>query len=345
MNKKIIIINPNKHLGDLLIGLSVVQKACEQIVKDGDHVSVLLDEAYKDLLEGAFQSSTVYYYPRKALMSGNPIRRAHRYLKVVKALRAVKADVAIDVVADSVSSMLTFLSGAQHKIAKPGAVYKRRYDRVVDAHPEQHEYYRFHNALAQVANLSSNGASYGTIVRNDVDNKVEGLLRKNNLANANIVVIHPGATKLYKMWPQEHFSALITLLCNVGYKPVLIGAGAADRSVNNAINQRLDEPVPDFCDQLKLPQLACLFSKALFYIGNDSGPMHLASACSIPAIALYGPSDDKIWGPLSSKTLILRGEQRCEPSCRRGKGCQINFRCLRSISPRKVIEHVQANFG
>ena len=196
-----------------------------------------------------------------------------------------------------------------------------------------------------MTDLSSHGASYGYIVRNEVDNKVEGLLRNNNLENANIVVIHPGATKLYKMWPQEHFASLITLLRKADYKPVLIGAGEADGSVNNAINQRLEEPVPDFCNQLKLRQLACLFSKALFYIGNDSGPMHLASACGIPAIALYGPSDEKIWGPLNSRTLILRGEQGCEPSCRRGKGCQVNFRCLRSISPQKVIEYVHGNFG
>lgn len=345
MNKKFIIINSNKHLGDLLIGLNVVQKACEQMVKEGHHVSVLLDDAYKDLLEGAFQSSTVYYYPRKALRSGNPIRRAHRYLKVVTALRAIKADVAIDVVADSVSSMVTFLSGAQYKIARPGAVYKHRYDRVVDAHPEPHEYYRFHNALAQVTDLSSHEASYGTIVSNEVDNKVDVLLRNNNLENAKVVVIHPGATKLFKMWPQEHFAALIKLLRKADYSPVLIGAGAVDRSVNHAINQCLDGPVPDFCDQLKLRQLVSLFSKVLCYIGNDSGPMHLASASNIPAIAFFGPSDDKIWGPLSSKTLVLRGEQGCEPSCRKGKGCQVNVRCLRSISPKRVIEHVQGNFG
>ncbi len=42
-------MNPNKHLGDLLIGLGVIQKACDQILKKGYHVSVLLDEGYKEL--------------------------------------------------------------------------------------------------------------------------------------------------------------------------------------------------------------------------------------------------------------------------------------------------------
>ena len=77
MSKNIIIINPTKHLGNLLITLGVIQKGCDEIVKQGDHVSVLLDEGYKELFEGTIQSGAIYYYPRKALASGNPIRRAY----------------------------------------------------------------------------------------------------------------------------------------------------------------------------------------------------------------------------------------------------------------------------
>jgi len=327
----------------LLIALGVIQKGCDEIVKQGDHVSVLLDEGYKELFEGTIQSGAIYYYPRKA--SGNPIRRAYHYLKVLITLRALKADIAIDMEADSVSSMLTYLSGAKHKLVVQGARHKHRYDQVVGARQEDHEYYRYHHVLAEVTDVSSHQASYGTIVRKGVDNKVDELLTNYKLANEKLVVIHAGATKPNKMWPQEHFVTLVTLLRKAGYKPVLIGAGEKDTAVNNAINQRLDNPVPDFCNQLNLEQLVVLFSKTLFYIGNDSGPMHLASALSIPAIALYGPSDDTRWGPLSSKTLIMRGDQGCEPSCNKGKNCPVNLRCLRSISPRKVVEHVQGCLG
>lgn len=345
MSKNIIIINPTKHLGNLLIALGVIQTGCDEIVKQGDHVSVLLNEDYKELFEGTIQSGAIYYYPRKALASGNPIRRAYRYLKLLLTLRALKVDIAIDMQADSVSSMLTYLSGAKLKLGIHGARHKHRYDQVVGARQEDHEYYRYHHALAQVTDVSSHQASYGTIARKEVDNKVDELLTNYKLENVKLVVIHAGATKPYKMWPQEHFVTLVTLLRKAGYKPVLIGAGEIDTAVNNAINQRLDNPVPDFCNQLNLEQLVVLFSKTLFYIGNDSGPMHLASTLTIPAIALYGPSDDKIWGPLSSKTLIMRGDQGCEPSCKKGQHCSVKYRCLRSIPPRKVFEHVQGCLG
>ncbi|NIO09161.1 MAG: hypothetical protein GTO40_14575, partial [Deltaproteobacteria bacterium] len=339
-----VIINPNKHLGDLLIGLDVIQRACDQIVRQGDKVVILLDESYKNLVNGAFEAGSVFYYPRKALKAGNPIKRAHRYLKVLKRIRAERADIALDLVTDSVSSALTYLSGARKRIAKAGAVYQKRYDHVVADGLGQHEYHRLRSALAEVTDLPPVEPCYGKLEIKKANELVDQLLKEKGLKNHRPIVIHPGATKHYKMWPQEHFVTLIVLLRNAGYKPLMIGAGERDRSVNEAINQKLDEPIPDFCDQMELEQVAYLFSKALFYIGNDSGPMHLASACNLPGIALFGPSEDKIWGPLSSKTLMLRGEQNCEPACRRGNSCRVNHQCMRSISPLKVFEKVQAYF-
>ena len=51
---------------------------------------------------------------------------------------------------------------------------------------------------------------------------------------------------------------------------------------------------------------ACL-KRAQLFIGNDSGLMHMAAAAGTPTIGLFGPSDDKLYGPWGENTRIVRG--------------------------------------
>jgi ADP-heptose:LPS heptosyltransferase len=55
-----------------------------------------------------------------------------------------------------------------------------------------------------------------------------------------------------------------------------------------------------------LGKLAALLSHASLYLGNDSGITHLAGACGVPTIALFGPTDPLIWGPRGAKVKVIR---------------------------------------
>lgn len=50
---------------------------------------------------------------------------------------------------------------------------------------------------------------------------------------------------------------------------------------------------------------ACL-QKASFFIGNDSGLMHIAAAMGVPTLGLFGPSDERIYGPYGPRCLAVR---------------------------------------
>ncbi|MGB2337211.1 MAG: glycosyltransferase family 9 protein, partial [Alcanivorax sp.] len=91
-----------------------------------------------------------------------------------------------------------------------------------------------------------------------------------------------------------------------GLTPVLIGAGHKDRMQIARVQSFLCEPVLDLCDQLTLSELISLLQHSQGYVGNDSGPMHLAAACGIPVVALFGPTDEHIWHPLSDQARVLR---------------------------------------
>ena len=95
-------------------------------------------------------------------------------------------------------------------------------------------------------------------------------------------VIHPFAGSPKKCWPLDRFRELAQLLSPI--MPVEWCAGPEDRFPGARY----------FTD---LYQLACWLASARIYIGNDSGPTHLAAAVGTPVLALFGPSDPAVWAP------------------------------------------------
>jgi ADP-heptose:LPS heptosyltransferase len=71
-----------------------------------------------------------------------------------------------------------------------------------------------------------------------------------------------------------------------------------------------------------IPMLAARFSRAALYIGNDTGPLHVAGATGCPTIGIYGWTDPAEWRPVG----------RCVRSVRAADGK------LESVEPRDVLE-------
>jgi heptosyltransferase-3 len=112
------------------------------------------------------------------------------------------------------------------------------------------------------------------------------------------VVVHTPSMWPYKQWPLEHFRALVSLLAMAGRQVVLTGGpGAADREAVAAMDgaapatQLVDAGVLDF------NQVATLLRGAALYIGPDTSVSHLAAACGVPVLAIFGPTNPQRWAP------------------------------------------------
>jgi ADP-heptose:LPS heptosyltransferase len=87
--------------------------------------------------------------------------------------------------------------------------------------------------------------------------------------------------------------------------------------------------------RLSLHELAALLSKASLYIGNDSGPTHLAAALGVPCIALFGPGDVERFAPRGNGVIrILQQKVHCSPCYR--TWCS-HHTCMRSLTFESVL--------
>lgn len=116
-------------------------------------------------------------------------------------------------------------------------------------------------------------------------------------ASRSYVVLHPVASGADKAWPAENFAAVGAHLKREGVEPVFIGAAGDDFSRFAAFRTVTGAP---------LGEIKSLLAGASMFIGNDSGPAHMAAAFGIPSVVLFGPSDHDVWAPWRTDAVVLR---------------------------------------
>ena len=111
-----------------------------------------------------------------------------------------------------------------------------------------------------------------------------------------IAVLHPLPMWHYKRWTRQGWAELIAGLRDRGLKIVLTG-GPADEEVAycEALADGVD--VLNLAGKLPIPALPALLGRARLFVGPDTSITHLAAACGLPTLALYGPSNPLKWGP------------------------------------------------
>jgi lipopolysaccharide heptosyltransferase III len=109
-------------------------------------------------------------------------------------------------------------------------------------------------------------------------------------------VIHAAPMFRYKQWTESGWRTLAAALAARGLAVIATGGPAeAERRYLDDVWDGANVTRRD--GQLTWPQLAGLLSQARVYVGPDTSVTHLAAAAGCPTVALYGPTDPRLWGP------------------------------------------------
>ena len=109
-------------------------------------------------------------------------------------------------------------------------------------------------------------------------------------------VIHAAPMFRYKQWTVNGWHELAGALATRGLTVIATGGPAeAERRYLDEVWDGANVTRRD--GQLTWPQLAGLLSQARVYVGPDTSVTHLAAAAGCPTVALYGPTDPRLWGP------------------------------------------------
>ena len=164
-----------------------------------------------------------------------------------------------------------------------------------------------------------------------------------------VVAIHPGAGNTTKQWPEEHFSALIDLLVERNDVNILLVGGADEVEIADSLMERGLRPnaVASMAGQTSLVVLPRLLATCVLYIGNDSGPKHIAAAMGLPTIGIHsGVVDATEWGPIGERAVAVRRAMTCSPCYLAvAADCPRALACLRGLEVTHVHNLAEAMLG
>lgn len=158
-----------------------------------------------------------------------------------------------------------------------------------------------------------------------------------------LVVVAPGAGWPGKAWPADRYAKVVRHLVESVGACVALAGSPEEKALAGTVARLAGVPVLDLAGQTTLGQLAALLREANLFLGNDSGPMHLAAAAGIPMVVLFGPTVASKWAP-KQRCTVLQKEHRCEgcwswhPNAR----CAHDNACMKRIEVDEVIEAVRA---
>ncbi len=169
--------------------------------------------------------------------------------------------------------------------------------------------------------------------------KVDALLAAADVQMGTVLVaLNPSARWPTKRWPAESFAAVgDRLQQQVGVRVVVVG-GVEDRPVGEAVMRAMRTAPIDLAGKTTMKELIALLRRLRLFITNDSGPMHLAAAVGTPVIALFGPTDPARTGPYGAGHTILRSGIPCSPCFSRRCMNAVTMECMTAIHPQQVIE-------
>ena len=164
------------------------------------------------------------------------------------------------------------------------------------------------------------------------------------LFSRSVVCVHAGAGNALKQWPPEYFATLIDLLLERDLSVLFIG-GPDEVSVTDDVIARVQARVPASSKRVAslvgawpLRDLPALLTSCALYVGNDSGPKHIAAAAGVPTVGIHsGTVDPNEWAPMGPGSVAVYRNMSCSPCyILSADRCPRALACLTGISPMAV---------
>lgn len=307
------------NLGDAILTMPVLDALSKNFPYA--KIDVFSSPSVRGIFEKDKRVSKVFLYDKHSILFDK-----YRLLKKLKGLRY---NLIVDLKNTMIPIMLMppYRTAVFRKIKKP--IHKK----------EEH--------LLRIRQLEvkTEDARFNITVGNKDREKALELL-KNYTKEGKYIVVNAGAKSHIKRWPVENFSQISgRIIKELQLGVVLIGKDDglenldSDRAVINKLLDGMNGEALDLVGKTNIGELAYIIKSAKALITNDSAPLHIGSAVNTPTLAIFGPTDENKYGPLSDQSVVLRKKLHCTP-CEKAQ-CRYNYECLKTITVEDVFKAVK----
>jgi len=314
--------------------------ALRWLMDNGHEVHVLLQPLGAELLQAMPGLASVEALPRGSIQLVRDIRRALRYRQI-----GFDWTIVFSKTSDR-PALWALLSGANKRtgLRSPHNAYLGRWGLINDWQWNSWDYTHTTENHLFLTGAPAEAARSLKLEYQPPEpdrNWAADWMRQRGLAAGGYLLLHAAARWPSKYWPMANLVEFVRKARTTLGLPLLLTSGR-DAFEVKFTRELIAQAPPDFHEvgTLTVNQLGALLQNAAGFIGVDSMPMHLAAALQIPGFALFGPTDDKVWGPWHSSLIVLRNDCRClrerSRSCPKGPESQ----CMAALSAETVLENL-----
>jgi len=283
-------------------------------------VSLVLDEVFAPLLESSTDIDEVIRADRE------------RRTQAIREIRKRRPALCLNLHGGTPSAWMTALSGAKHRAGfahfRLDSVYNVRIPRA------QEVLGLAEDAPVHTAQHVASAMFYLGVPQGDIPSArlfAEPLERPRPYA-----VLHIAAAYETKQWAAERFRAIAAHIEQVHQLEPVIIAGPGQDHLLTQFAEFTTMP------NLGIPQLISLMAGTSLFVGNDSGPAHIAAAFGKPCAVIFGSSNSKVWGPWKTPSQVIETPWDCKPCP--GDRCYAfdQPRCILSVEEASVARAIDA---
>jgi heptosyltransferase II len=332
---RILVIRPG-GMGDLILLLPALQAVQQHF--PAAELTVVCETRNAAVLPLTNLCVTALLYDRAPFACCRALRRRH-----------------FDVVIDTeqfhhFSALLAILTGAPMRIGfninpRRNPLYTHLVPYAVDG-PEVRQFLRL---LAPLGIRTETAPVAGVLPRIPVE--LPAILQNSaRTPQQPLIVVHPATGSRYKDWGSAPFAGLIESLIRQydAYCVVLGNEDDADlcRSLAEAVPSASRPRVLSLAGRTALRETAGVIKAASLFVGLDSGPAHIAAACDVPSVILYGATDPDKWAATEGQCRVVRRRVPCAPCAIFGyhKPCN-SVACIRGITTDDVLDAIASVLG
>ncbi len=325
---KFLIIRTDR-IGDVMLSLPVAQ-ILRQRMPDAE-IHMMVRKPITDLIAGQPSIDRVMPYNNRSMA------------KMIRTIREQHFDVAILLHPTIPLSLELFLARIPRRIGTGFRWYSFLFNKRVYEHRKPSEKHEITYNLRMITPLGIRKTSIppSLVIHEREKGKARALLKSNGVNAKRFILIHPGSGGSTLAWPEQNYAALVSLLVQgTDYQLVLTG-NTDEKKVTNRIKANGSARIVDMAGRTTLTELASIISLAQLFIGNSTGPMHIASATGTPVITFFPPSRANRktrWAPLTPSIIFEPPVPYCKRCIR--DACE-HYNCMGLIQPRDVFMKVE----
>jgi lipopolysaccharide heptosyltransferase II len=329
--KKILVIKL-RAIGDVLLSTPVLENL--RIQYPDAVIDVLTEKFASDVVRENPFVNNVIAFDRKTDSSFSLLRR----------VRAERYEMVIDLFCNPRTALVTFFSGASVRVGFPFRFRAYAYTlKVVPRSSEVHNV-RFNlDALRALSipivterplfPLNQSAVTFADEWRDSVP-------RTGNM----LIGVNAGGGWITKRWGVKHFAGFADKAAEERGASIAVFWGPGEERDAHELRDAMKH-ASFVLPKTTLQQSAACIKQCNYFVSNDSGPMHIASALGVPTLGIFGPTNPDLQGPFHPDHEWVRNEKLSCLGCNL-TACPIGNLCMSELTSETVyqaFEHLLAN--